>query len=110
MVAIGAETIRKIKKSQNVVEPHIIDMIRSSDESNCPFRLLREGYPDTDETREIVTKVARMLYQNDLLNKLGISLSKEEAYDTILYAFGYWGGKTLYKHGNEICRCKDRCY
>ncbi|MEE9151450.1 MAG: hypothetical protein V3U20_06430 [Thermoplasmata archaeon] len=110
MVAIGAETIRKIKLAQNVVEPHIINMIMNSDQARCPYRLLMAGQAETDETKEIVTNIARMLYKNDLLTGLDISLSDEESFDTILYAFGYWGGKTLYKHGNEICRCENKCY
>lgn len=110
MVAISADTIRKIKTVQIAVEPHIVDMIRDSDEANCPYRLLREGYPETVETKEIVTKVARMLYKNNLLSELDISLSNEESYNTLLYAFGYWGGKTLYKYGNDICRCDNKCY
>ena len=110
MVAIGADTIRKIKSAQIAVEPHIVNMIKASNESNCPYRLLRDGYPDTKETKEIITRVARMLYQNNLLSELDISLSNQESYDTLLYAFGYWGGKTLFKHGNSICRCSNKCY
>jgi hypothetical protein len=108
MVAIGAETIQKIKMVTNEVEPYIIEMISNSDEASCPYRLLAEG--QTDETRDIVARIARMLYENDLLSKLDISLENEEAFDTLLYAFGYWGGKTLYKYGNQICRCQNKCY
>jgi hypothetical protein len=110
MVAISADTIRKIKNVQNAVEPYIVNMIKKSDESTCPYRLLKEGYPETMETKEIVTTVARMLYKNNLLGKLDISLSNDDSYDTLLYAFGYWGGKTIYKYGNDICRCDNKCY
>lgn len=110
MVAIGAETIHKIKTTQTEIEPYIIEMISNSDEATCPYKLLVKGQRETDDTKEIVTKIARMLYENDLLSRLDISLNNEEAFDTILYAFGYWGGKTLYKYGNQICRCQNKCY
>lgn len=110
MVVIGAEKIEKIKKAQKDVEPYIIDMIMKSDEASCPYRLLREEYQETDESQEIVTMMARMLYENDLLSRLEISLEDDDSFDTLLYAFGYWGGKTLYKHGSDICRCQNKCY
>jgi len=110
MVAVDAKTVQKIKRVQSQVEPYIIDMIKQSNEFTCPFRMLKEGFPNQDDAKDIVTRVARMLYKNGLLNKLEISLSDEEAFDALLYAFGYWGGKTLFKHGDNICRCREKCY
>ncbi len=110
MVAVRADTISKIETAQKVVEPMIIDMIKSSNETNCPYRLLKDGKPESTESKGVITAVARMLYKNNLLDKLNLSLSNEESYDTLVYAFRYWGGNTLNKHGNEICTCKDKCY
>ena len=69
-----------------------------------------DGESKSSETKGVITAVARMLYKNNLLDKLDLSLSNEESYDTLVYAFRYWGGNTLNKHGNEICTCKDKCY
>ncbi len=110
MVAIAAETIRKIKMAQPEVEKYIMNMIKISDASNCPYRLLKEGYPDSPATREVVTSVARILYKTDLLERLDISLSDQDSYEKLLYAFGYWGGQTLYRHGERICKCSNKCY
>jgi hypothetical protein len=110
MVAVRLDAISKIETAQKAVEPMIMDIIRSSNETNCPFRVLNQGKPESSETKGVITAVARMLYKNNLLDKLDLSLSNEESYDTLIYAFRYWGGNTLNKHGNEICTCKDRCY
>ncbi|UCE39426.1 MAG: hypothetical protein JSW00_09450 [Thermoplasmata archaeon] len=110
MVALKADTVSKIETAQNEVEPHIIDMIKHSDESNCPFKLLSISDSKSNETKDAVTSVARMLYKNKLLPKLNISLSNEESYDTLVYAFKYWGANTLSKHGNKICTCEKKCY
>ena len=110
MVAIADGTLQKIKNAHGEVEPLIMEMIKGSNESNCPYKLMKEGDPESKETKEAVARVARMLYKHGLLNKLGISLSSGQAFDAVLYAFGYWGGRTLYKHGNEICGCPNKCY
>ena len=110
MVAIEAKTLQKIRSIQDEVEPHIVDMIKCSDESNCPYKMLKTGDYQSADAKNAVTKIARMLYKTGLLTKLDVSLSDDEAFDTLLYAFGYWGGQTLYRHGNDICRCQDRCY
>ncbi len=110
MVAVRADTISKIETAQQTVEPLIVDMIKNSNETNCPYRMLMEGEPESTETRGIITAVARMLYKNNLLDRLNLSLSNEDSYDTLVYAFRYWGGNTLNKYGNEICCCKDKCY
>ncbi len=110
MVAVDKKTIQRIKSAQNEVEPLIVDMIKDSDESDCPYGVMKKGEFESPEMKKAMTKVARMLYQAGLLNKLDLSLSNDEAYDTLIYAFGYWGGKTLFKHGNDICKCEKRCY
>ena len=110
MVAVEKSIIERIKNAQSEVEPLIVDMIKGSGGQNCPYGVMKKGELESPEMKEAVTKVARMLYQAGLLNKLDISLSNDEAYDTLIYAFGYWGGKTLHKHGNSICKCENRCY
>ena len=110
MVAISEETVQRIRQAQEEVEPLIVNLIQQSDEGSCPYKVIREGDIDSKEMKDAVTKVARLLYKNGLLNKLSLSLSNEEAYDTLLYAFGYWGGNTLFRHGENICKCRDRCY
>ncbi len=110
MVAISSDTIKKIMAISEDVEPHIMDIIKRSDESNCPYKMLKEGSLITNKAKEAVTKVTRVLYQQGLLNKMDLSLADDKALGTIWYAFGYWGGKTLDKHGNDICACTNRCY
>ncbi len=110
MVALTEDMIKKIKSAQDEVEPLIVDMLMGLDESNCPFRLTLKEKPDLIETRETVTTISRMLYEHKIMDKLDLSFSDSKVYDTILYAFGYWGGKTLNKHKNEICNCKKKCY
>ncbi|UCE73176.1 MAG: hypothetical protein JSV56_09050 [Methanomassiliicoccales archaeon] len=110
MAAIAAKKLKKIRLIENEVEPYIINMIKGSDESNCPYKTWKEGNLESNETKEVLAKVARMLYRHDLLSKMSISLSDETAYDTLFYAFGYWGMRTLYKHHNEICLCENKCF
>ena len=110
MVAISSDTIKKIMAISEDVEPHIMNIIKGSDESNCPYKMLMEGSLKSYEAKEAVTKVTRVLYQQGLLNKMDLSLADDKALGTIWYAFGYWGGKTLDKHGNDICACTNRCY
>lgn len=110
MVAISAETVKRIRDTQNEIEPFIVNLIKEADEYSCPYKIIKEQNIDSLEMKVAVTKIARMLYKNGFLNRLNLSLSNEEAYDTLLYAFGYWGGNALYRHGNDICKCKDRCY
>jgi hypothetical protein len=110
MVAINAEKFKKITRISEEVEPYIKDIIRDSNESNCPYKMLREGSIQSNEAKIAVTKVTRILYQRGLLNKMNLSLGDDEVLGTIWYAFGYWGGQTLNKHGNEICSCNKRCY
>ena len=110
MVAIEAKMLKKIKSVQGEVEPHIVDMIKCSDEGNCPYKVLKMGDYESEDAKDAVTKIARMLYKTGLLTKLNMSLADDEAFDTLLYAFGYWGGQTLYRHGNEICQCQNKCY
>jgi hypothetical protein len=110
MAAISSETIKKIMAISDDVEPHIMDIIKGSDESNCPYKMVMKGDHSSDEATEAVTRVTRILYQKGLLNKMDLSLADDRALGTIWYAFGYWGGKALDKHGNDICTCSDRCY
>ena len=110
MVAIKAKTLKKIKAVQGEVEPHIVDMIKCSDEQSCPYKVLKLGNYESEEAKNAVAKIARMLYKTGLLTKLDMSLADDEAFDTLLYAFGYWGGQTLYRHGSDICQCQERCY
>ena len=110
MVAISAEKFKRITRIQNEVEPYIMDIIRDSNESNCPYKMLKEGSIQSSRAKEAVTKVTRILYQRGLLNKMNLSLADDEVLGTIWYAFGYWGGQTLNKHGSEICSCDNRCY
>ncbi|UCF07946.1 MAG: hypothetical protein JSW28_09955 [Thermoplasmata archaeon] len=110
MVAIDKSMLDKIRLFQDEVEPHIVDMIKCSDESNCPYKVMRGGDTESWEMRDAVTKIARMLYKTGLLTKMNLSLSDDGAIDTLLYAFGYWGGQTLHKYGDDICHCNDRCY
>ena len=110
MVAIEEEISQKIKNAHDEVEPLIIDMIESSNVSTCPFRMMRTANPDSKETKEAVAMLTRMLYKQGLLEKLGISLSGDQAFNILLYAYGYWGGRTLRKHGSRICKCSDKCY
>ena len=110
MVAIEAKVLKKIKSVQGEVEPHIVNMIKRSNERNCPYKVLKMGDYESEDAKDAVTKIARMLYKSGLLTKLNMSLADDEAFDTLLYAFGYWGGQTLYRHGSEICQCQERCY
>ena len=110
MVAIEAKMLKKIKLVQGEVEPHIVDMIKYSDEGNCPYKALGMGDYESEDAKEAVTKIARMLYKTGLLTKLNMSLADDEAFDTLLFAFGYWGGQTLFRHGSDICQCQNRCY
>ena len=110
MVALTEDMIEKIKNVQEEVEPFIVDMLTDLDESSCPFRLIMKEKPDLEETRETVTRISRMLYEHKLMDKLELSFADSQVYDTILYAFGYWGGKALHKHKDEICNCKKKCY
>ena len=110
MVALTEDMIQKIRSVQGEIEPHIVDMIRVSNASNCPFKVMMEGNPDSKGTKAAITRIARMLYKHNLLDKLNLSLSDEQAYGTILYAFGYWGGQTLTKHGDNVCDCSNKCY
>lgn len=110
MVTISEEAIERIREAQVDVEPFIVNMIKDSDEYSCPYKVIREDNMDPKETKTAIIKFTRMLYQHNLMNKLSLSLSNEGAYDTLLYAFGYWGGTTLFKHGNKICKCRNKCY
>jgi hypothetical protein len=110
MAAISAEKYKKITGISDEVEPYIMNIIKDSNESNCPYRIIMEGKLKSNEAKEAVTKVTRVLYQQGLLSKINLSLADDEALGTIWYAFGYWGGQTLNKHGDEICSCNDRCY
>jgi hypothetical protein len=110
MVAMGYDKIRKIMAISEDVEPYIKELIKDSDESNCPYKMVREGNLDSDEAKEAFTHVTRILYQEGLLNRIGLSLEDDMAANTIWYAFGYWGGKTINKYGNDICLCNEKCY
>ena len=110
MVAVGYDKIRKIMAISEDVEPHIKELIRESDESNCPYRMIREGNLESAEAKAAFTHVTRILYREGLLNKIGLSLEDDKAMNTIWYAFGYWGGKTINKYGNDICLCNEKCY
>jgi hypothetical protein len=110
MVAISSEKLKSIMTIEKDVEPYLLGLILGSDRSHCPFRMLREGNPNSHEVKEAVTDFTRMLYQKDLLSKLSLSLADKEAYKTIWYAFGYLGGQTINKHGNWLCSCSDRCH
>jgi hypothetical protein len=67
MVAIKAKTLKKIKAVQGEVEPHIVDMIKCSDEGNCPYKVLKKGDYESEDAKDAVTKIARMLYKTGLL-------------------------------------------
>lgn len=110
MVALSSDSIEKIMAISDDVEPYIVDIIKDSDENNCPYKIVMKGNLKTEEAKEAVTKVTRVLYQQGLLNRMDLSLADDEALSTIWYAFGYWGGRTLNKHGNKICACTNKCY
>jgi hypothetical protein len=110
MAAISAEKYKKISGISDEVEPFIKNIIKNSNESNCPYKIIMEGKLKSVEAKEAVTKVTRILYQQGLLSKINVSLADEGALSTIWYAFGYWGEKTLNKHADEICSCNNRCY
>lgn len=110
MVAVGYDKIKKIMAISEEVEPHIKEMIRDSNEVNCPYRMIKEGNLESNEAKLAFTNVTRILYQEGLLNKMNLSLEDDKAINTIWYAFGYWGGKTINKFGNDICMCNKKCY
>jgi hypothetical protein len=110
MVALSSDSIEKIMAISDDVEPYIVNIIKESDESNCPYKIVMEGSLGSNEAKDAVTRVTRVLYQQGLLNRMDLSLADDEALSTIWYAFGYWGGKTLNKHGNKICTCRNKCY
>lgn len=110
MVAVGYDKIRKIMAISDDVEPHIKELIRVSDETNCPYKMIRDGNLDSDVAKEVFTHVTRILYKEGLLNRIGLSLEDDMALNTIWYAFGYWGGKTVNKFGDDICLCNEKCY